>query len=797
MEARRLTTAEKGKDLASKDTTCKRIRAPDFDFSELVKENSKTLIGRTLNHREQLVEHLVLELPKKWALRGKVLGVDLGNGCFQFRFDRDEDMQCVLLNRPYQHNNWMVILERWEPVISSTFPSKIPFWITVKGLALHFWHEKMVYNIATELGQLEDYDITMTSARIRILLEAFEPLTMESIVDFSTGEEAPITFEYERIANYCTICSILTHTSRYCTKKATQQMRSSQSNPHSAERFGEPPVGRRNSSQVDRMAAFNPSLPLSGRPSSRDNKSFHQRVDRYGRPFGDMVTSEASRVLPLRNKITPDNDTRVSPPRLNGPASLSQGRRSVKDRLQLPKPPQLQWRVRENFSTPPLPPLPPLPSEPNVITPTPTLGRNLHECEFSKQNVPTEEEVLGELREVTLQYVNCADPVESAARRRRVIQEEPSMMTKTAANIVAAATTSFTRNVLQDSPAAILLPNSEAPPTGSNMTSTTGAKRRGRPPGAKKAQANPKAMGGSAKKRIFSKIQASPARPNSTPTSARRARAITLNLPLPNAAAPTNGPSISGTKPGFHIPRTVQRLKELSQNCSPDICFLMETRNQDSFVLDELKDLNYDSHHLVSPHGHGGGGLAIIWKNHVDVKVLSANHNFIDSVTKYKNTEFFCTFVYGAPEVTHRQAVWDALSNLSATRTGAWYLTGDLNEITNNSEKSGGKERAESTFCSFRSILAQCDLFDLQHTGNFLSWRGTRGSRDKGTYVVHCRLDRTLFNSNWSDMFPTARCHYLLFEGSNHRPLLSIFDPTKLKSQKSSDMTEGCVVISK
>lgn len=113
MEYRRLTTAEKGKGLASssRDTTCKRIRAPDFDFSDLVKENSKTLIGRVLNHREQQVEQLLVELPKKWILRGKALGADLENGRFQFRFDREEDLLGVLLSRPYQHNNWMVILE--------------------------------------------------------------------------------------------------------------------------------------------------------------------------------------------------------------------------------------------------------------------------------------------------------------------------------------------------------------------------------------------------------------------------------------------------------------------------------------------------------------------------------------------------------------------------------------------------------------------------------------------------------------------------------------------------------------
>lgn len=30
----------------------------------------------------------------------------------------------------------------------------------------------------------------------------------------------------------------------------------------------------------------------------------------------------------------------------------------------------------------------------------------------------------------------------------------------------------------------------------------------------------------------------------------------------------------------------------------------------------------------------------------------------------------------------------------------------------------------------------------------------------------------------------TAKCHYLLYEGSDHRPLVSVFDPTKLKSQR-------------
>lgn len=159
--------------------------------------------------------------------------------------------------------------------------------------------------------------------------------------------------------------------------------------------------------------------------------------------------------------------------------------------------------------------------------------------------------------------------------------------------------------------------------------------------------------------------------------------------------------------------------------------------------------------------------------------IRTSNHNFIDTYVTYKKQIFYATFVYGAPEVPNRQAVWDQLSVLALTRDSPWFLTGDFNEIIDNSKKSGGPERPESSFGPFRSFLSASDLFDIQHTGNFLSWRGQRGK-----HLVHCRLDRSIANSHWSDLFPTARSHYLEFENSDHRPLLTSFDPTKKKPKR-------------
>ena len=205
----------------------------------------------------------------------------------------------------------------------------------------------------------------------------------------------------------------------------------------------------------------------------------------------------------------------------------------------------------------------------------------------------------------------------------------------------------------------------------------------------------------------------------------------------------------------------------------------METKNPDSFVLNELAPLHYDNHFLVSPHSPGGGGLALFWSQEVTVSILAQSHNYLDSLVTFKGNSFHMTFVYGEPKIPRRQGVWDAISSLAANRASPWLLTGDFNEILDNSEKSGGPARPERTFLAFREFLALNDLFDLKHTGNHLSWRGRRGQ-----HLVHCRLDRTLGNSAWYDAFPQGRSHYLRFEGSDHRLVFSAFDATRRNQGK-------------
>lgn len=147
----------------------------------------------------------------------------------------------------------------------------------------------------------------------------------------------------------------------------------------------------------------------------------------------------------------------------------------------------------------------------------------------------------------------------------------------------------------------------------------------------------------------------------------------------------------------------------------------METKNPDEVVLKKLQWSNFSNHLLISPHSPGGGGLALYWKQHIELEVLSSCHNFIDTIIKAEGKTFHTTFLYGEPDRTKRKLIWSSLTDIGVSRESAWLLTGDFNDILDATEKTGGLARPEGSFVDLRSFFSECDLYDLRHSGNPLS----------------------------------------------------------------------------
>lgn len=142
MEHRRISSAEKGKGIdfaLQQPSRSARVKVSQPENAEQLRKHSLTLIGRVTNKSVQKVWSLILFFTEHWKTEFKPVGSGLGNGLFQFQFERETDLLAVLEQRPYHYARWMIILQRWEPTISPNFPSLILFWIKVQGLPVHLW----------------------------------------------------------------------------------------------------------------------------------------------------------------------------------------------------------------------------------------------------------------------------------------------------------------------------------------------------------------------------------------------------------------------------------------------------------------------------------------------------------------------------------------------------------------------------------------------------------------------------------------------------------------------------------
>lgn len=167
-----------------------------------------------------------------------------------------------------------------------------------------------------------------------------------------------------------------------------------------------------------------------------------------------------------------------------------------------------------------------------------------------------------ELHTVTLQYINCGDPVESEARKRRVQQtDEMGLTEETARSIIDTATQAHNLAVQQT----LAMQELEAPLVTSfppnQQPATIITRKRGRPAKQKDLRISPKTFtGSSSQKRNLLAAQASPTTatgnnqrkkaPGTSNRAPKPARGPQQTAPLPPLPPPTSGSMAASTSTG-------------------------------------------------------------------------------------------------------------------------------------------------------------------------------------------------------------------------------------------------------
>ncbi|KAG7599472.1 Reverse transcriptase domain [Arabidopsis suecica] len=237
---------------------------------------------------------------------------------------------------------------------------------------------------------------------------------------------------------------------------------------------------------------------------------------------------------------------------------------------------------------------------------------------------------------------------------------------------------------------------------------------------------------------------------------------------MPTEQSSRNAERVTPTnpKPKGEGSLVVRRLKGIKETYSPDLLFLIETKNPDDVVLDVAAQLGYEFVKCVSPVGIGGG-LALMWKKTISVCFYDVTPRIIDCKISNKDVSFYFSCVYGHPNRKLRHVLWEKLERISLNRKGPWLMCGDFNEVLHKHEKRGGRPRENWSLVDFRNMVNTCKVSDLPFQGNNMTWAGKQGS-----HLVECWLDRAMANDQWKATFPASEVTYMEMIESDHRPAI-------------------------
>ena len=144
---------------------------------------------------------------------------------------------------------------------------------------------------------------------------------------------------------------------------------------------------------------------------------------------------------------------------------------------------------------------------------------------------------------------------------------------------------------------------------------------------------------------------------------------------------------------GLGNQHAVNVLSHLMREKAPKILFLMETKQLVNEMRQIQSDLPYGCMFVV-PNVCWSGGLALLWKEEVDLHIQTYSPHHIDALIHNGNDPTWrLTGFYGWPEEQNKHESWRLLKHLHSRLPDPWLCCGDFNEILHSGEKQGSRPK--------------------------------------------------------------------------------------------------------
>lgn len=127
--------------------------------------------------------------------------------------------------------------------------------------------------------------------------------------------------------------------------------------------------------------------------------------------------------------------------------------------------------------------------------------------------------------------------------------------------------------------------------------------------------------------------------------------------------------------------------------------------------------------------------------------------------------KFQVIVVYAFNSVSLHEELWRDLSKWGDVNIPC-LITGDFNVVHFSHEKRGGDPHNSQAMSNFKSMIQHLGMMEIPGKGCKFSW----SNRQQGANRIDCKLDRSLGNGAWINVFSASEVRFLPSGISDHCP---------------------------
>ncbi|XP_019430691.1 PREDICTED: uncharacterized protein LOC109338019, partial [Lupinus angustifolius] len=228
-------------------------------------------------------------------------------------------------------------------------------------------------------------------------------------------------------------------------------------------------------------------------------------------------------------------------------------------------------------------------------------------------------------------------------------------------------------------------------------------------------------------------------------------------------------------------PKTRLVLKKLCSINKPDVIFISEPM----VPLNKISPM-YWSALKLKPfiENDRGSLLPNLWgacRDGINPQIISNTAQQISISLMQDNKLAFICAVYAHTNYMMRRTLWNDILSLISNNKGPWCCLGDFNSVLGANECKGSYLPNRLACEDFQRFSEDGRLHHILTRGAEFTWTNRR----RGLAHTEKRLDRSLCNESWMDIWHQSYCCTLPRSASDHHPIMFGFcnDQTRLHPQ--------------